>query len=175
MQKLTPDNVEVTIPRPDGKVIVIEPIEPIECKYHWASTLEHVAKLMQECVKAGKMEWKNDHGDWYEWRGDDLPNIAMFENGTIRPHDPLREIKEAFARGETVEMFSTTQNKWTKINAPFWDMTPEHYRIAPKRWYRVAEVKEVEYQTATADNEFMEKQMELFPGFVRWLTERVYY
>lgn len=136
--------------------------------------LKQVADLMQECVKAGKMEWKNDRGDWYEWRGDDLPNIAMFENGTIRPHDPLREFKEAFARGETVEML--TGLVWTKIASnPLWNLEPERYRIAPKRWYRVAEVKEVGYHTATADNKFMEEQVELFPGFVRWLTERVYY
>lgn len=135
--------------------------------------LKQVADLMQECVKAGKMEWKNDRGDWYEWRGDDLPNIAMFENGTIRPHDPLREFKEAFARGETVEFYSENLGKWIeKTEEVCWALLPNLYRIAPKRWYRVAEF---EYCTSTANSESDEKVFESASDFVRWLTERVYY
>lgn len=134
--------------------------------------LKQVADLMQECVKAGKMEWKNlQTGNWYEWRGDNMPNISMFENGTIRPHDPLREIKEAFARGETVEVL--TELGWKKPDfIESWHIKPEFYRIAPKRWYRVAEF---EYCTSTANIESDEKEFESDKEFVRWLTERVYY
>lgn len=134
--------------------------------------LKKVADLMLECVKAGKMEWKNDRGDWYEWRGDDLPNIVMFENGTIRPHDPLREFKEAFDRGETVQFLSLSNNEWTILKKANWLAAPERYRIAPKRWYRVAEF---EYCTSTANIESDEKEFESDKEFVRWLTERVYY
>lgn len=133
--------------------------------------LKQVADLMQECVKAGKMEWKNDHGDWYEWIGDELPCIKAFENGIIRQHDPLREIKEAFARGEKVE-YLADDNTWKPVALGILSKDPEHYRIAPKRWYRVAEF---EYCTSTANSESDEKVFESASDFVRWLTERVYY
>lgn len=134
--------------------------------------LKQVADLMRECVKAGKMEWKNDHGDWYEWQGNEMPSMKAFEDGLIRPHDPLREFKEAFARGETVEIAGALG--WVKLHDNTqWIYSPERYRIAPKRWYRLAKFKN---RVDAANSTAQEVQFEYNDDFVCWLTpERVYY
>ena len=74
-----------------------------------------------------------------------------------------------------LEFSGKIEESWLPKNQQIgaFDIRYYHYRIAkPRKWYRVAKLKE---GTATADNENQEKFTEGSRCFIEWLDERRYY
>jgi len=74
-----------------------------------------------------------------------------------------------------LELMLKGGSEWiSKITKLWFDLDAYYYRIAkPKKWYRVAEMRDG--TTVTADYFLPEENIRGRPGFVKWLDEMRYY
>lgn len=94
----------------------------------------------------------------------------------------LLPIIQAFAEGKKIESKAQVNGYWRLVENPLFRAGFD-YRIAKERkWYRVALMHDGngEHFTTTADSHYeyrnySERCIEETSGFIRWLTDRVYY
>lgn len=63
-----------------------------------------------------------------------LPTQSLKDFVTIEV-DPYKEFREAFERGETIQVYVNDKCKWVDVYIkPFFNAPPECYRVKPKEW-----------------------------------------
>ena len=60
--------------------------------------------------------------------------VKYFDEITHVQEDPYKELKEAYERGEHIEIYKT-DNRWHSIKYPRWDADASKYRVKPPPVY----------------------------------------
>ncbi len=79
----------------------------------------------------------NVDGEWYECYAnpDGSSWDSMVYKGIefrIKPEDPYKELKEAYADGKMIQLFAADDSSWIDIYSPMFDSPVEYYRIKPR-------------------------------------------
>lgn len=106
----------------------------------------------------------------------------------MTPQEKAQEVAklyQAFAEGKTLQFLSDSLNKWVdwsesaSTDAPYivgnninkWRVKPEIKNV----WYRLALMSGTyEKYCAIANSEMGEAELEKYPSFIKWLSNRIY-
>lgn len=103
----------------------------------WFDEITHVKEdPLKEIIEAynngREIEYSNNNGR--TWLPASTPSWSVDLMYRIKPVDPYKELKEAHARGEHIEIYKT-DDRWHSIKYPQWNADASKYRVKPPPVY----------------------------------------